>query len=124
MPATTRGPLPARVYWVRRIMVLGTALLLIFAIARLLGNGSDASSSGGGDAARLSADSPSSSAPTDDLTITLSTSPSPTGKVRPTKTAPTSEAPVLAEPEGTCVGSDIAVTPKVQNAVAGRDVLV
>ena len=125
MPATTRGPLPARVYWVRRIMVLGTALLLVFAIARLLGDGSDAS--GGGDgAARLSAESSSSSssAPTDDLTITLSTSPSPTKKVRPGKAATTSQAPVLAEPEGTCVGSDLAVTPKVQHAVAGRDVLV
>lgn len=123
MPATTRGPLPARVYWVRRIMVLGTALLLVFAIARLLGNGSDASSGGDG-AARLSADSASSSTPSGDLTITLSTSPSPTKKVRPGAPATTSAAPVLAEPEGTCLGSDIAVTPKVQHAVAGRDVLV
>jgi hypothetical protein len=121
----TQGPLPARVYWVRRVMVLGTALLLVFAIARLLGNGSDASS-GTDDAARLSADS-SSSAPTDDLTITLSTPPATsksTKKAKPTKAATTSEAPVLAPPEGTCEGSDIAVTPKVQSAVAGRDVLV
>src|SRR3954451_14425001 len=109
MPATTRGPLPARVYWVRRIMVLGTALRLVFAIARGLGNGSDASSGGDG-AARLSADSASSSSastPTDDPTTTLSTSPTPSTKLRPGKAATTSEAPVLAEPEGTCLGSDI-----------------
>ena len=127
MPALTQGPLPARVYWIRRIMVLGTALLLVFAIARLLGDGSDASSSGDDDAARLSADS-SSSASTDDVTpsVTPSSSPSTKGKGKgagPTRT-PTSEAPVLAEPEGTCVGSDIAVTPEVANAVGGRDVLV
>lgn len=128
MPALTQGPLPARVYWIRRVLVLGTALLLVFAIARLLGDGSDASSSGDGDAARLSADS-SSSAPADDLALTP-TPPSSAGKpgkqgkgTRPLQTQ-TSEAPVLAQPEGTCAGSDIAVTPKVENAVGGRDVTI
>jgi hypothetical protein len=128
MPALTQGPLPARVYWTRRLMVLGTALLLVFAIARLLGDGSDASSSGDGDAARLSADS-SSSAPADDLTTEPTSSASAPAKGKPGKgTRPgetqTTEAPVLAEPEGTCAGSDIAVTPKVENAVGGRDVMI
>jgi hypothetical protein len=131
MPALTQGPLPARVYWTRRIMVLGTALLLVFAIARMLGDSSDASSSGDGDAASLSADSSSaSSAPTEDPTPSSSTpSETATGKGKPGKgTRPvetqTSQAPVLAQPEGTCAGSDIAVTPSVENAVGGRDVLV
>jgi hypothetical protein len=124
MPALTQGPLPARVYWVRRLMVLVTAALLVFAIAHLLGKGSDASSSGDGDAARLSADSPSSSAPADDVTLSLTPSADPTRKSRPGKGRTTSEAPVLAEPEGTCLGSDIAVTPKITNAVAGRDVMI
>src|SRR3712207_838388 len=31
-----RGPLPARVYWVRRALVLGLAVVLVFAIGRLL----------------------------------------------------------------------------------------
>lgn len=126
MPALTQGPLPARVYWVRRVMVLGTALLLVFAIARLLGDGSDASSSGDRDAARLSADS-SSSAPTDDLnpapTASATTKGKPGKSTRPSQTQ-TSVAPVLAQPEGTCAGSDIAVTPKVENAVGGRDVMI
>ena len=127
MPALTQGPLPARVYWTRRIMVIGTALLLVFAIARLLGDSSDASSSGDGDAASLSADSSSSSsAPTEDPTTP---SPSSTEKGKPGKgTRPiesqTSQAPVLALPEGTCADSDIAVTPSVENAVGGRDVTV
>lgn len=131
MPSMTRGPLPARVYWVRRVMVLGTAVLLVVAIARLLGGGSDGKD--GSDAARLSADSPTSSAPT---TGGSSAPPTPgetgtTGepgrngkKGKPGKGLTTSAAPVLAEPTGECSGSDIAVTPKVGNATAGRDVLV
>jgi len=124
MPALTQGPLPARVYWTRRIMVLGTALLLVFAIARLLGDGSDASSSGSGDKASLSADSSSSSAPTGDPTLSLTPSQSTSGKGAAPIQTPTSQAPVLAVPEGTCAGSDIAVTPSVENAVGGRDVTI
>ena len=41
----TRGRLPARVYWVRRLMVLGIATLLVVGIARLLGGSSDGASS-------------------------------------------------------------------------------
>jgi hypothetical protein len=123
MPALTQGPLPARVYWTRRIMVLGTALLLVFAIARMLGDGSDASSSGDGDTASLSAES-SSSAPTGDPTLSLTPSESATTNGKPGKGVTTSQAPVLAQPEGTCEGSDIAVTPSVANAVGGRDVLI
>jgi len=47
-----------------------------------------------------------------------------TKKGKPGQGVSTSPAPVLAEPTGECAGSDIAVTPKVGNAVAGRDVLV
>ena len=37
-----RGRLPSRVYWTRRVMVLGVALLLVFGIGKLLGGtGSD-----------------------------------------------------------------------------------
>ena len=36
-----RGRLPARVYWTRRVLVLGVAFGLVFAISRLLGGGSD-----------------------------------------------------------------------------------
>lgn len=116
----TRGPLPARTYWVRRVMVLGTALLLVFAIGRMLGGGSDGSD--GDDTARLSAESPTSSAPS-----TTGTSTAPTATATRTKKprkGRTSEAPVLAAPTGPCVGSDVVVEPRVRNAVAGRDVLV
>lgn len=122
MPPLTRGPLPARVYWVRRMLVLATALALVFGIGRLLGDSSDGASSADGDDARLSADSAST---TPGAGTTSSTpSASRTKKARPGKAVRTTEAPVLAEPEGTCAGSDIAVTPKVDHAVGGRDVLV
>jgi hypothetical protein len=125
MPPMTRGPLPARTYWVRRVMVLGTAVLLVVAIARLLGGGSDGKDDG--DAASLTDGTPTSSAPTV-VESSASVTPSGTGtngkKGKPGKGVTTSTAPVLAEPTGECTGSDIAVTPKVGNATAGRDVLV
>ncbi|MDI6909469.1 hypothetical protein [Nocardioides sp.] len=114
MPALTRGPLPARVYWVRRLLVLGTATLLVVAIARLLGGGSDAASDPG---AQLVADgSP---------TATLTEQPTTTESARkPGKRASRSQEPVLAQPDGPCANEDVAITPKVENAVAGRDVRV
>ena len=131
MPPLTRGPLPARVYWVRRLAVLSVALLLVVGIARLLGGGSDASS--GDDTAAQVAAGTTPSVTTSSLDDAESSSPPATsgspakGKGKkdkdPGKTQ-TSEAPVLADPEGPCTGSDIAVTPKVSNAVAGRDVLI
>ena len=121
MPAMTRGPLPARVYWTRRLLVLATAGLLVFAIGRLLVGGSDASSSG--DAAQLSADAPSSSAPTSVApTTTAPTPPAPTSTQTALQTPSTSAAPTLAAPVGTCSGSDVQVTPVVRRAVAGRNV--
>lgn len=126
MPTMTRGPLPARTYWVRRLMVFGTAVLLVVAIGRMLGGGSDGSD--GDDAATLTAETPSSSAPASSETPAASgtsTGPTPTStSTRKPKKGRTSEAPVLVAPTGPCVGSDIVVEPRVRNAVAGRDVLV
>jgi len=120
MPALTRGPLPARVYWVRRMLLLGTALLLVFGIARLLGNGSDGSS-GDDQAAQVAADTSAPSSPTfSDPTAPSATPPKQDKK----KTKEPDPTPTLAAPSGECAGSDVAVTPLVENAVAGRDVLV
>ena len=44
MNRATRRRLPARVYWVRRLMVLGIATLLVVGIAQLLGGSSGGSS--------------------------------------------------------------------------------
>jgi len=115
----TRGPLPARVYWVRRLMVLGIATLLVVGIARMLGGSSDASS--GADTATRAAD-------------TSSTTPSPApGRRSPgvgaasgatkhhRKDAAASATPVVM-PSGPCPASDVAITPSVPQPVAGRDI--
>lgn len=117
MPALTRGPLPARVYWVRRLLVLGTAFALVFGIGRLLTGGSDAS--GGQDtAAQVAAGTTPSTSPS----VAEPPATRTPGNKHHTRTP--DPTPTLAAPEGECDGTDVAVTPEVKNAVAGRDVLV
>jgi hypothetical protein len=118
MPTLTRGPLPARVYWVRRAMVLGFALLLVVGIARLLGNGSDGSSGPDDTAAQVAADTTPSG------TDTTSGPPSISEATRRPGLHQSRTQTPLAEPTGPCSGEDIAVTPEVTGAVAGRDVKV
>lgn len=116
MTALTRGPLPARVYWTRRVMVIGTALLLVFGIGRVLVGGSDGSSTEGTPTAvQAAAD------PTSDLSaLPMDTE---TRKTKPKeKKTRTTKAPVLASPEGPCADTDIAVTPSVRRSVAGESV--
>jgi len=109
---------PARVYWVRRVLVLSTALALVFAIGRVLTGSSDGDGSGGDSAAVVANQSPSSSVTT--------TAPVPFGPVgvstvtpsgKPTGTAPPI---VLAEPNGPCGLDEITVTPVISTAPAGR----
>jgi hypothetical protein len=117
MPALTRGPLPARVYWVRRALVLGTALLLVVGIARLLGDSSDGSSEPDRATQAAATTTPSAS-------VSTSVSSSSEGTRKPGQRASRSEEPVLAAPTGPCVDEDVAVTPEVRSAVAGRDVRI
>lgn len=117
MSGLTRGPLSPRVYWTRRVMVLGTAVLLVFGIARVLGAGSDASSEpeAGAQARQVAA------APTTTLALPdpASAPTATTGKRdRGKQVAP------LAMPEGPCDDEDVAVTPTVDHPVAGRDVRI
>ena len=120
MSGLTRGPLPARTYWTRRLMVLGTAVLLVFGIARTLVGGSDASSQ---PEAREQARQVAA-APTTTLALP---DPSPTATEsgrRSEKKKKEKEVVPLAEPEGTCEDEDVAVTPTVKNPVAGQDVRI
>lgn len=117
MTATIRGPLPPRVYWTRRVMVLGTALLLVFGIARILVGGSDGSSD---DAAKEAAYQASAEQST---TTSALPSAEATKKHKKPGKKKTTKAPVLAQPEGPCSDSDIAVTPKTHRTVAGGPVL-
>ena len=110
-PLQPRGPLPARVYWTRRLVLLGTALVLVAGLARILGGSSDASDAG--DRA-TTAGATTTSSPTDGTTT------EPVKKKRKKKQTPTE--PPLAEPTGPCVSSDIVVTPVVTSAQGGLDV--
>lgn len=134
MPALTRGPLPARVYWRRRAAVLGTALLLVVGIARLLGGSSDGSD-GVEQAVQSAAETSTSAtpsgaasssavAPTDDATAGTAKGKNGKGKKGKKKAKPSPTQPVLAEPDGICRGSDVTVTPEVVGAVAGRPVTI
>src|SRR3954447_5424424 len=105
MAGTTRGPLPARVYWVRRLMLLGIATLLVVGLAKMLGGSSDGSS--GADTAR-------------DVARTAPVTEAATGR-HPSKTAG-DPATRVAMPSGPCAASDVAITPSVPKPVAGRDI--
>jgi hypothetical protein len=119
-----RGPLPARVYWTRRLLVLAVAFALVFAIAHLLGSG------GSGDpSARPVAAAPSTTAPTGVAPAHPLSTARPSGSARSqghrARTVTPKPTPTpLAEPSGPCVNSDVVATPSVQGtAYAGRAVV-
>lgn len=115
---TTRGPLPAGVYWRRRVFVLGTAFALVFVIARWLTGSSDGASDDAGVAEQAGAQVQATGTVTaGKSTATATTTASASGPKGASAT------PTLAAPEGACEASDIAVTPSVaEGAEAGGDV--
>lgn len=120
-PPTTRGPLPPGVYWRRRLFVLGLACSLVVLIAGVLRGGSDGASDDRGVEAVQSAAEPTDQ-PTEDPTDDPSEPADPAGTAGTLPPTPTSTP--LAQPEGACEPVDVAVTPVVEEAVAGRDVTV
>jgi hypothetical protein len=126
MPTTVRprGPLPARVYWTRRIVVLGIPLLLVVVLARVLGGSSDAKDAGADTATRVGATTGTSPAATAGPTAGAATgtkgNKGKRGKKRDGETVP--PEPVLAEPTGPCTDSDIVATPALTSAPGGSDV--
>lgn len=112
-----KGPLPPRVYWFRRAMVLSVVFLVVFGTARLLTGSSDGKS--GDDAVATvsaeAADTSSASAdasPSAGATPGATTSPSPSAspaKVKPTKKTP----PPLPTPSGVCDNEEVVVSPVV-----------
>jgi hypothetical protein len=123
--ARTRRPrrrLPARVYWFRRLAVLGTATLMVVAVGRLLVGSSDGSDSGPPTpgavqaAATLTPAAATSSGPEIQL---------PKGTKRPRPSKPPKPTPTpLAQPSGPCVPEDVVVAPEVRNPVGGSDVVI
>src|ERR1700712_4883269 len=93
-----RGRLPRRVYWIRRSVVLGVALLLVFGIGKLLGgNGQDPAGTGAA-ASNASAQEQ-----------TPSSTPVSLGPVAPAATPSTKGKVVLLPPSGECQDDDVSV---------------
>ena len=105
--------LPARVYWFRRAMVLGSLLAVVFAMAHLLGGG------GGkpGRAAPAAADLGTSKAKANAGPL----GPRPLSGPSATATG-TPPALTLAQPSGPCSLDDITVTPAMGSPMAGSQV--
>lgn len=101
--ARPRGPLPPRVYWTRRAVVLAVSFLLVFGIARVLGDGSDGKSSAGDTARQASGDQ---------VTTQPRTTP-PTTPATPAR-PPGKKKRVLAQPDGPCDPADITVEALVE----------
>ncbi|MGZ5416404.1 MAG: hypothetical protein ACXWDI_04435 [Nocardioides sp.] len=107
-----RRPLPARVYWVRRGLVLGVALGMVFGIAHLLGG---TGSEPDGEAARVVGAAPGSDSPSSTALSTADARPE-QDNGKPGKKKPKKTKTPLAEPSGACEDSDIVATPKVKGA--------
>ena len=124
MPTTVRprGPLPARVYWARRIIVLGIPLLLVVVLARVLGGSSDGKDAGAGTATRAGATIDSSAAATAGPTAGAVTGTKGEKGKKGKKRETVPPEPVLAEPTGPCTDSDIVATPALTSAPGGSDV--
>ncbi|WP_210649955.1 hypothetical protein [Nocardioides sp. SYSU D00065] len=117
MPTTVRprGPLPARVYWTRRLVVLGVPLLLVVVLARVLGGTSEGREAAGDRATQAGA-----------TVTTTAPSAGPTAEVPAGKGGQQQEVappePVLAEPSGPCADSDIVATPAITSVPGGADI--
>ncbi len=95
------------------MVVLGAALVLVFGIAKVLGNGSDGADDQAVDDARASQAAADASPEAD------------SGSDDPTPSAdPTPSQPTLPEPTGPCDAADLTVTPVVKKPVAGRTVKI
>ena len=126
MPTTVRprGPLPARVYWTRRLVVLVVPVLLVVVLARVLGGSADGKDQSRATATQAGATTETTAAPTAGPTVEVA--PGAGKKGRKNKKNGTVETappePVLAEPTGPCTESDIVATPALTSAAGGADV--
>lgn len=106
-----RGPLPARVYWFRRLLVLGVLAALVVGIAQLLGTGSDGSSGPTAQqASSTTVDETASAAPSVVSTADAKPQADRTTKAgkKPAKKKTRTPLPM---PTGPCQDSDVRVQP-------------
>lgn len=119
----TRGPLPARVYWVRRSLLLLLVLALVWTMSHLFG-GDPAPQAKANQAAAQT--KPSSSQPTpqskgEATGSTTTYGPEVVGGKKARK-HPKVKQTVEVQPDGPCLDDDVVSEPSVAHAYAGRDV--
>lgn len=122
MTSMTRGPLPAGVYWRRRFFVLALTSTLVFLVASLL-TGGGGEPAADGVASQAAAEPSPSDGPTTTSDEAATDKPKKKRKERPSEER-TPEPPPLATPVGSCIDSDVQVSPTVESAVAGRPVTI
>lgn len=117
----TRGPLPARVYWVRRSLLLLLVLGLAWTTTHLLGGDPEPPAKAKQAAASTK---PSKSRPTAAATDPITTygPVAPGSKKQKHKKKHRAEEPVEVQPDGPCVDDDVVSEPSIGKAYAGRDV--
>lgn len=123
--ATPRGHLPARVYWTRRLIVLGLPLLLVVVVIAMLSAGGGTSTPQArlaGAAERTPATHPSDN-PRPSGPVAVATSPA-RSKAGHRAAKPTPTVVPLAAPDGPCAADEITVTPAAPHARAGGDVTI
>lgn len=108
-----RGPLPARVYWMRRGILLVIAFLLVFTLGKVLGGGSDGKSDEGARAAAASGEQ--AGAPTGTPSATPSARATSRPKAKKSRVA-------LAQPDGPCDPEDIVIEPLVERVANDGDI--
>jgi hypothetical protein len=119
-----RGPLPPRVYWTRRLLVVAVALGLVFGISHLL-DGSSAPADTPSARPAAAAAASSSAGLTPQAMPTAQATRDAAGAERDKNGKPEKEKTPLAVPTGPCADSDIVVEPSVDGtAYAGQDVTV
>ena len=119
MPPLTRGPLPAGVYWRRRIFVLLLAATLVFVVASVLSGGSD----GEDDGTPAAQQAAGAVEPSETVTV-KDRGKGRKGKRNSAVVGPTYDPTVMVDPDGNCEPADIKITPRVETAVAGEPVTI
>ncbi len=107
-----RGRLPRRVYWVRRSVVLGVAVLLVFGIGKVLGGT-------GNDPADSDIKASTTSAQQQDPEPSVSL-----GPVAPSKAPHQKAKPPLLPPSGECQDDEVSVLPTVPQAWGLKPVVI
>ena len=108
-----RGPLPRRVYWFRRVLVLGVALALVFGIAKLL-------ETTGGDSG-IDTATPVVSTPSATPSA-VDPSASPQERLTRKQRQAERKRDRLPQPTGPCAEDDVRVNPSVIGAHAGGEI--